>query len=135
MTAPPLTPSVKLFRVSVIIGCTALLIGVAGIFYFAERDRRTRPPLPHAVCFVQLQGLDDPRCLDVVARWQDEEGIAHEEGGEVTPDPWAWMFLAAPEAVPLTLIVYRQDEGGRREVARQPAILTRGGFFEALLRP
>lgn len=122
-----------LFRAGVIVGCTALIIGVAGVFYFGEKDRRTRALVAQDVCFVRIQGPKTPVALVVTARWETEDGIAREEAGIVGDDPWTWLFEDAPPGRPLTLIVYRQHPDRRVEVSRQPAILTRGAYFEAIL--
>lgn len=124
-----------LFRASVVVGCTAMVLGVAGIFHFGERDRRLQARQPTDLARVLLQGLVSPEGVDVVARWEGADGVAHEEGGHVGDDPWTWFFEQAPEGVALTLLVYRQETGMRREVWRQPALLTRGGLFEAYVRP
>jgi hypothetical protein len=123
------------FRASVVLACTALLIGMAGVLHFNARDQRLQARHPADLSLVQVRGLRDPAHVDVVARWQDRDGVAHEEGGEVADDPWTWVFERAPEGIPLTLIVYRQGAAGRSEIARQLVILTRGATFEAYVRP
>lgn len=122
-----------IFRASVILGCTALVIGVAGILYFGEKDRRLRAYEARDVSFVRIAGPKTPVDLVVTIRWETDEGIAREEAGVVGDNPWTWVFSEAPPGRRATLVVYRQRAGGRVELGRQPAILTRGAYFEAIV--
>ncbi len=122
-----------IFRASVIVGCTALIIGVAGVFYFGEKDRRLRAYEAKDVSFIRIQGPKTPVDLVVTVRWETEDGVAREEAGVVGDDPWTWIFEEAPAGRPVTLIVSRQQPVGRVPLARQPAILTRGAYFEAIV--
>jgi hypothetical protein len=118
------------FRASVVIGCVALLLGVAGVYHFGRKDREARVARPADVAVVLLSGAGDAAGVEVVARWHSPGGRVREERGIPGREPASWRFRAAPEGVPLELLVYGR---GSVLLSRQPAILTHGGAFEMTL--
>ncbi|MDJ0523669.1 MAG: hypothetical protein QNJ90_16485 [Planctomycetota bacterium] len=127
-------PPPALFRTATLIGCFALLLGVAGVFYFGGRDHSWRATLPRDASTVLLRGIEDQTDLAVEVTWPDADGRTAREAGSRGSGPGFWTFRDAPEAVPLRLTVYREGGEGRVMIHQQHAIFTRGGGFEVLLK-
>ena len=134
MEGIPRHPPPTLFRTATLIGCFALLLGVAGLFYFGDRDTSWRQTVPRDAATVLLRGIDDQTDLRVEVTWPDTDGSTLRESGSRGSGPGFWIFREAPEAVPLQLSVFREGNAGRVLIHRQHAIFTRGGGFEVLLR-
>ena len=122
------------FRTAVILGCIALLVGVAGIFVFQRADERERLTHPSEVCTVVVQGLEAGREVQVIASWLDEESEERRETGKPAGEPGYWFFYRAPAAEPVTLEVIEQAGDTRRVLYAGPARLTRGGLFTVWIR-
>jgi len=132
----PADPQPPLFlRAATMIGCAALLLGVAGIFYFGVRDRAAREIFPTDAATVMVRGIDPMDGLVVEAYWSPAEGDEGREVGEPGEETGHWYFRKAPEGVVLTLTVYRRPVGGgQTRLYQQHAILTRGAVFEVFAR-
>ncbi len=128
MASPP--PPPPFFRIAVILGSVALLLGVAGIFYFQRADERRHGESPRDAALVFVQGLDSIEGIRLRASWQDLDGASHEETGKPTGEAGNWYFDSAPDGVPLTLEVIRHADGRKELLHAMPAVLTRGGLFE-----
>lgn len=129
-------PPDLLYRGMIVLGCFAFVAGVAGIFYFEARDERRRPETDAAT--VLVRGIQEGRDLEVVVLWEEPaKGDARRESetGRVGERPGYYTFRRVPEGVPLTLVIYEDDGGGRREILRQPASLTYGALFETFAAP
>lgn len=127
-------PPQKLYRGAIILACFAFLLGVAGIFHFQRRDAQRRPVEDAAT--VLVHGLPEGGSARVSVEWTHPGGgPAEREIGRRSEAEGEWTFHRAPEGVPLTLVIEVHGDGIRREVARHPAILTRGGLFEHFVRP
>ena len=118
------------FRTAVILGCIALLIGVAGIFVFQRADETDEQTNPEGVCTVAVHGLDSSAGIRLRASWLDLDGKEHEESGKPTSEALHWVFHRAPSDAPVTLEVLQHAGGTRRVLHATPALLTRGGVFE-----
>ncbi|MDA1194521.1 MAG: hypothetical protein O2894_04995 [Planctomycetota bacterium] len=130
---PLQSPPPALLRYAVILGGLALLVGVAGIFYFQVADRTRAANLPLDACMVSVRGLETLEGVQLRARWQDLDGEVHEETGKPTADGGTWRFERTPEGVPLTVEVLVHGKGERVLRHAQPAVLTRGGLFDVWL--
>lgn len=113
-----------------ILGCIALLVGVAGIFVLQRADETDELTHPDGVCTVAVRGLTSPGGIRLRASWLDLDGKEHEETGKPTSEPLHWFFQRVPAGVPITLEVLEHDGGTRRVLRAMPALLTRGGLFE-----
>jgi hypothetical protein len=123
------------FRAATMVGCAALLLGVAGIFYFGVRDRTAREIFPTDATTVLLRGLAPTDDVVLQAYWSPAEGEDGSEMGQPGEESGHWYFHRAPAGVALTLTVYRRPDGGARErVHQQHAIFTRGAAFEVYVR-
>ena len=129
----PTHPPNLLFRAATLIGCVALLLGVAGVFYFGGREATERRVLPDDAATVLLRGIEADANLRVEVRWVTG-GVEASETGARGREAGLWHFREAPEGVPLTLRVYRIEAEGRRPVHEQYAIFTRGAGFEVYVR-
>lgn len=116
-----------------ILGCVALLVGVAGVFYFQIADQAERARHPEDMTGVLVRGLDSLEGIQLRVSWSDLEGVAREETGKPGTEAGYWYFHRAPPAVPVTLEVLRHAEGSQDVVHTMPALLTRGGIFEVWL--
>jgi hypothetical protein len=131
------------YRGAILLGCLAFLLGVSGIFYFQHLD--ARGAIDEDTASVLIHGVEGELYIQVVAEWEATGGalapridpIAGEtetsappamrsETGRLGDEAGVYLFQRAPEGVPLELIVYRYEEGGRVELHRQLAILTYG---------
>ena len=131
----PNEPPPLFFRAATMIGCAALLLGVAGIFYFGVRDRAAREVFPTDATTVLLRSLAPTDDVVVEAYWSPAEGEDGSEMGEPGEESGHWYFRRAPEGIALTLTVYRRPHGGARErVHQQHAIFTRGAAFAVYVR-
>lgn len=122
-----------LFRTSVAIGCFALLLGVAGIFYFDHKDREARARRSPDEALVLVSGSLASTVLEIQVAWRSRDG-EEAETGRPGPEAASWRFTEAPEGVPVELRLYGGEEGARRLIARHPVVLTRGAVFELVLR-
>lgn len=121
------------FRGAVIVGAVALLVGVAGIFYFRARDGDRRSARPRDACTVMVRGLSSLEGVEVDVTWLDASGAPATDVGRPGHEPGTWAFLGAPEGAPVTLRVRRRAEGTAEILHQQPAVLTRGALFEVWL--
>lgn len=122
-------PPLALYRGTILLGCLAFLLGVAGIIYFQFEDRRGLPGRDAAS--VLVHGAEGQPGIEVVARWEIETTAEtaprwRSETGRLGDEPGIYLFHRAPDGVALELVVYRHGQGGRQELHRQPAILTYG---------
>ncbi len=124
-------PSI-VFHGATLIGCVALLLGVAGIFYFGGRERTLRDTLPADACTVIVRGLDSQDGVGVEATWKYGDGSTGSEFGRPGAERGTWYFREAPEGQPLTLRVFRGE--ARRVLHEQHAIFTRGAGFQIWVR-
>lgn len=123
-------PSV-LFRAATMLGCVALLVGVAGVFYFGSRTPTWRETLPVDAATVVVRGVGDGEGLRVEALWRDSDDAEHAEVGAPGSEPGFWYFREVPDGLPLKIRISRDDATVLHE---QHAILSRGTGFEVLLR-
>jgi len=129
-------PPDLLYRGMILLGCFAFVAGVAGIFHFKARDERRRPEADAAT--VLVRGIEDGRDVEVVVLWEAltaSDTRRESETGRLGDRRGYYTFRRVPEGVPLTLVVYENDGGGRREILRQPASLTYGALFETFAAP
>lgn len=127
-------PSKTLFRAATLLGCLALLLGVAGIFYFGVREETAREVLPEDAATVLLQGIGALEDIEVDVLWLTPSGRPRQETGRPGKELGLWYFSAAPAGRPVKLLVYRRGERGRRLLHEQRALLTRGAGFEVFVR-
>ena len=118
------------FRAAVIVGCLALLVGVAGIFVFERADEGARAGLPADALGVVVRGLPDGEGHVLQASWTDDEGAEQREVGKPAGRDAHFVFYRAPSDAPITLEVLRQRAGAAHVLHAQPALLTPGGLFE-----
>jgi hypothetical protein len=123
-----------LFRSIVIVSVVALVLGVAGIFYFEGVHRTPSDGLPHDACIVMVNGLPSLAGIEVRATWLDTQGKGQEETGSGMAEAGYWTLRRVPEGSPIQLHIVEHAAGQTRTVHRQPAVLTRGGVFEIRLR-
>jgi len=121
------------FRSTVLVGCAALLLGVAGIFYFHGRDETRRSHHPSDATIVAVQGLLSVEGIRLRATWLDLAGTEQAETGKPGFEAGVWLFRRAPEGIALTLEVLQYADGTRRLLHSQPAVLTRGALLEVWL--
>jgi hypothetical protein len=131
MTSTPPPPA--FFRSVVIISCVALLVGVAGIFYFHGRDEAEKSTHPLDAATVSVRGLESVAGIQLRAIWRDHDGIEETETGKPSSEAGLWDFHRTPEGIPLTLEVLRHGEGAKQTLHSQLAILTRGAHFDVWL--
>jgi hypothetical protein len=127
-------PSNTLYKGTILLGCLAFLLGVAGIFYFRYQERQLLPD--GDLASVLVHGVENDPDIQVVARWPIEEDESGDgagaaptwgrETGRLGAEPGIYLFHRAPGGVRLELIVYRHEGKSRRELHRQAAILTYG---------
>ena len=126
-------PPQIVFRAAILIGCVALLLGVAGVFHFGTTDREGDVRDPDREAMVLLRGVEAGPGLQVEARWENAEGGALVEVGRPGDEALTWRFLRAPGGEPLILTVWRATGSRRERLHEQPAILTRGAGFEVVV--
>lgn len=130
--APPV-----LFRAATLLGCVALLLGVAGVFYFGGRAPSWRETLPVDAATVLVRGIPDEEGsaddgnIRVEAIWRDADESQHSEAGVRGVESGFWHFRKVPDGLPLRLRIYRGDDTLLHE---QHAILSRGAGFEVVVR-
>lgn len=123
------TPSAH-FRAAVILGCLALLTGVAGIFIFERADEGSRAGLPADALGVEVRGLPTTQGIVLRASWLDESDVEDNEAGKPAGREGHYVFYRAPVGTPITLEVLRVEGSTYRVLHAQPALLTRGGLLE-----
>jgi hypothetical protein len=124
-------PPPILFRAATLLGCVALLLGVAGIFYFGNRAPSWRETLPVDAATVLVRGIGDGDDVRVEAIWHDADASRHSEAGVRGEESGFWHFRNVPDGLPLRLRIYRGEEVLLHE---QHAILSRGAGFEVVVR-
>ena len=130
-------PPPILFRAATLLGCVALLLGVAGVFYFGSRAPSWRETLPVDAATVLVRGISDEgdgadeRDIRVEAVWRDADESQHSETGVRGVESGFWHFRKVPDGLPLRLRIYAGDDTLLHE---QHAILSRGAGFEVVVR-
>ncbi|MDF1699798.1 MAG: hypothetical protein P1V36_01370 [Planctomycetota bacterium] len=119
------------FRTAVILGCIAMLVGVAGIFYFQRADESRRDTPATDACVVLVHGLPSVEGIRLRVRWKDLRGGDQEETGKPEGEAGRWIFQRAPPGVPVTLEVLEHAGGTKRTLHAMPAVLSREGLFQA----
>lgn len=118
------------FRTAVILGCIAMLVGVAGIFYFQRADESREDTHPSDACVVLVHGLASVEGIRLRVRWKDLRGGDQEETGKPSAEAGRWTFRRAPPGVPVTLEVLEHIDGTKQTLHAMPAVLSREGLFQ-----
>ena len=121
------------FRWAVILGCIAMLVGVAGIFVFQRADEDQRTARPEDAAGIVVRGLETTQGIRVRVTWLDLEGKELEETAKPAGTAGQWLVRRTPSGVPVTIEVIEHANGTQRVLHAMPALLTRGCLFEVWL--